>query len=232
MLYDVAARLPGAVKFIMPDFEFGLDIPASELEPVHLPFPSIAIEVPKRKHIVIASQQDSMVFVQSVRLSGTSPDGRPLWAAGTTYKIKRARFNGTDTKPIYFEGSAQVLVESNEERRAVEIHYAEQQVATVLALCGALSCANVSTERINSKPGAKVKAGHLPFDSYHILMVQPYTPDGNSPGGSHRPPREHLRRGHWRQLSAERRVWINNTTVNAGVGFLVTKDYAIQGKKI
>jgi hypothetical protein len=35
---------------------------------------------------------------------------------------------------------------------------------------------------------------------------------------THRSPREHLRRGHIRIYQSGRRIWVNSTLVNAGVG--------------
>jgi len=75
------------------------------------------------------------------------------------------------------------------------------------------------------------RAKPYPFDDYHILTIESpkaAASDGGH-GGSHRSPREHLRRGHIRRLEDGRKLWINATVVNAGVGGKVSKDYRIAG---
>lgn len=99
------------------------------------------------------------------------------------------------------------------------------EVNAVLELIEALSCSNVRHEALPVRKLNKSasKRGALPFDEYRVLTVR-------SPGGDeeqaaaraaaalHRSPREHLRRGHIRIYESGKRIWINPTLVNAGVG--------------
>ena len=67
------------------------------------------------------------------------------------------------------------------------------------------------------------RRGALPFDEYRILTVRSPGGDDEQPAARaavalHRSPREHLRRGHIRIYESGKRVWINPTLVNAGVG--------------
>jgi hypothetical protein len=67
------------------------------------------------------------------------------------------------------------------------------------------------------------KRGALPFDEYRVLVVNAPGKEGaaqeHSAGAmTHRSPREHLRRGHIRIYQSGRRIWVNSTLVNAGVG--------------
>lgn len=116
--------------------------------------------------------------------------------------------------------------------------YADE-VGCLLSFLNVLQCKNVGTDVIH--PGAVKKAmsagkkGVLPFDSYHILTVdvpsdKSCTNDSSSAtGGTHRSPREHVRRGHIRRLSDGRRIWVNSTIVGVkNNGGSVKKDYAIR----
>lgn len=101
------------------------------------------------------------------------------------------------------------------------------EIGATIDFLNALACSNVVTERIDPKRGAKTK-GVLPFDSYHVLVIKPRASsarDGSS--GSHRSPREHLRRGHIRRLESGIKIWVNATVVNAGIGYRVNKDYRV-----
>lgn len=101
------------------------------------------------------------------------------------------------------------------------------EIGATVDFLNALQCSNVGTERMDPKHGAKVK-GALPFDSYHVLTIRPSaTVARDTLGGSHRSPREHLRRGHIRRLETGAKVWVNATVVNPGVGGKVRKDYRV-----
>lgn len=104
----------------------------------------------------------------------------------------------------------------------------EYFVKVVLSFINALACSNVKIERSNA-PKQKVKSA-LQFDSYHILTIDRAVNGGNnSTGGSHRSPREHLRRGHIRRLADGRKIWVNACAVGAGNGAgKITKDYSIR----
>lgn len=104
-------------------------------------------------------------------------------------------------------------------------------VGVLLGLLNALACSNVHMERSEPKKGVKVKRA-LPFDTYHVLMVDvpSHHTGGGAGGGSHRSPREHLRRGHIVRPDGRRPYWRNATVVNAGVGGKVSKDYALRNR--
>ena len=105
-------------------------------------------------------------------------------------------------------------------------------IFAVLDLINALACKNVHIEKSPAKAtkqGKKVKAA-LPFDDYHFLTVD--VPGkagvrGEGLGGSHRSPREHLRRGHIRRLESGP-IWVNACVVNAGIGSKVGKSYLVR----
>lgn len=99
----------------------------------------------------------------------------------------------------------------------------------VLELIEALSCINVTHEALPARKPNKsaIKRGALPFDEYRVLVIREHERGTvrSEPLGSHRSPREHLRRGHIRRLQDGRKVWVNPTVVNAGTTGKVTTTY-------
>lgn len=223
---DAAAALNAisiASKFIIPSGRAIVDSHLRGLDGVDelcLPFPVLAIESTNKdgtRVIVLATQREDVIAMQSVYRLGADGTWRPScmlfmprrdYAEDVGSGIKYPRYSAADPKcpdQIPEEASVQVL-----------------------ALCNALACANVHIERSPAKKGAKVKNA-LPFDDYHVLTISP--PAGRAgpavPHGSHRSPREHLRRGHIRRLESGSKVWVNATVVNAGIGGKVGKDYRL-----
>jgi hypothetical protein len=98
------------------------------------------------------------------------------------------------------------------------------EITAVLELLEALSCCNVRHEPLPVRKLNKgaAKRGALPFDAYRVLVVETTgkedSESSSSANATHRSPREHLRRGHIRIYQTGRRIWINSTLVNAGVG--------------
>lgn len=104
------------------------------------------------------------------------------------------------------------------------------EIGAILCFLNAMQCSNVHVERSESKKsGKKVKSAHQ-FDTYHVLTVDiPNVHGIGKATGGHRSPREHLRRGHIRRLSDERKIWVNASVVGAGHGSgKITKDYLIR----
>jgi hypothetical protein len=101
--------------------------------------------------------------------------------------------------------------------------------SAVLELIEALSCSNVGHEALPARKVNKsaAKRGALPFDEYRVLTVRSAGAGGTASVSTidRRQSREHLRRGHIRNLQDGRRIWVNATVVNAGVGGRITKDY-------
>lgn len=105
---------------------------------------------------------------------------------------------------------------------------------TVGELVEALACSNVSHEALPVRKLNKgaAKRGALPFDEYRVLVVngRKFDAPGTGSGGSHRSPREHLRRGHIRRLQDGRTVWVNSTIVNAGTAGKISKVYDVRSE--
>lgn len=104
------------------------------------------------------------------------------------------------------------------------------EVNAVLSMMEALSCKNVESEALPVKPNkfAQRKKGALPYDEYRVLVIKGRKEsECESHGGSHRSPREHLRRGHIRRLHSGN-IWVNATIVNPGNHGKVKKVYALE----
>ena len=102
------------------------------------------------------------------------------------------------------------------------------ELCTLLSFLSALGCSNVGIEKKPSRENVKNKnvAEAMPFDDYHILVIQQKNTNFANMGGSHRSPREHLRRGHIRQLNNGQKIWVNACIVNAGTSGTVRKAYS------
>ena len=102
----------------------------------------------------------------------------------------------------------------------------------VLSLIEALSCSNVKATPLATRQKlnkSAAKRGALPFDEYHILTLDGQSKStGNSKTfADRRSPREHLRRGHIRQLE-NKKIWINSMVVNAGNHGKIHKSYELE----
>jgi hypothetical protein len=111
-----------------------------------------------------------------------------------------------------------------------------KDVLVVLGFLNALSCSNVHIRTSPPKKSARIRKNKsaLPFDEYHVLTISVHGEAGDREvlGGSHRSPREHLRRGHIRRLADGRRIWVNATVVAAGRGAgMIKKDYSLKWLK-
>jgi len=104
------------------------------------------------------------------------------------------------------------------------------ELSAVLVLVEALTCKNIKIEALPvPKNKSAQKRGSLPFDEYHVLSVdvREKLSSNEGSGGSHRSPREHLRRGHIRRLPTGN-IWVNSTVVNAGAPGKIIKHYALE----
>lgn len=112
------------------------------------------------------------------------------------------------------------------------------EVNSLLCFLLALSCKNVRArdsqdpkdiEKINKK---RLHKGKRPFFTYKILdIVVPIKSSSKQEQlgseNKRRPPRIHLRRGHIRKLSSEKRLWVNACVVGTMSQGTVEKDYRV-----
>lgn len=113
----------------------------------------------------------------------------------------------------------------------------KQHKLVLSAFLSALNCPNV--KRVEHKPESKLqksrqKRGKKPLFSYWTLELDMPKKDRGSEdfGGTHSPPRVHLRRGHPRQYAPDKWTWVQPCVVGTGRG-IVHKEYAtnFQGSK-
>jgi len=103
------------------------------------------------------------------------------------------------------------------------------EIGAVLALIEALSCKNVQIEKLPVRKPNKTaaKRGALLFDEYSVLTINRTNNNYAAVGGTHRSPREHLRRGHIRHLSTGN-IWVNSTVVSSNAGGKINKIYKLE----
>lgn len=236
-LCEIDALCRSATKFALPDGGRLLDDPLlralDEALPLRLPFASIALEyesdrslspepdepIVVLRRIVFCQEEEDAVRITPA-FYGRGPEGEawsiqhPSWFPLTNY-IQR-----NDSGP------PTMLMHVPEGLRASD--YADE-FGALLCFLNALACSNVSLERSPAPEGWRKAKPALPFDDYHVLVVSigrtPRSLSGSAPERSR--PREHLRRGHIRVLGT-RRVWVNSTVVNAGVGGRIFKQYRVR----
>ncbi len=103
----------------------------------------------------------------------------------------------------------------------------------IKAACVALEAEIAETEivRVPHKlNAARVRRGKLPLSDYHIINLahreRPAPLPLDHEGGTHRSPRLHFRRGHWRHL-VNHKTWVKWTLVgDPDLGF-IDKDYRL-----
>ena len=211
-------------------------------EKIHLPYPVIALEYEALKNnrsrnpdqkapsqicsrrLVLAYEAEEYIMVRPVFWY----DQHRVWVEIPECALPRKDYltrgvtNPEDGTPSV------VYVIAKQDERVSTSDYADE-VEALLHTLNVLQCANVRSEQLPpTKPTEKVKKDALPFDSYHVLTVDLSTRDqnsGESLGGTHRSPREHLRRGHIRRYQSGIKIFVQATVVNAGVGGHVSKDY-------
>ena len=110
------------------------------------------------------------------------------------------------------------------------------EILALLELCEALSCSNIKHEvmehydaKMNQR---RIKDGKVPlYETRTLWLDAPSTIvyGGNEGiGGTHRSPRQHLRRGHIRRLQSGKKVWVNSAVVGARNGGVICSTYAIR----
>lgn len=213
-------------KFMLPPDGRLLDDPEfraiDETLPLRLPFDAVALEydcpnsAAARRAILFCRQGEERVTIKLAYLARN--DG--FWYLAEDFGLPLTEYITRAQN-----GRAQFSVQTQGD--AMRAH--EQDGAqTLLGFLNALACSNVRMER-SDPPKLKAQMRKaLPFDSYHVLSIGgDKGPSETVAAGSHRSPREHLRRGHIRRLSSGAKIWVNATVVNPGIGGKVSKDYRV-----
>jgi hypothetical protein len=247
-----------SIKFILPEGGRLYDDPEyrsmNENELLHLPYPVIALEYTRRRDGLLREDQllcsKTILFAKEIGesillLMVAWSDCHGIWVPFPMIVMPRIgyldRSNVMDGRvaitaraPIPKNRGVGERMSVQEYKTALIDDYSDE-IGAFLCFLNILQCNNVRTESIQSKytrskNGGKIDAA-FPFDTYHILTIDsaPSKSGSDSASGSHRSPREHLRRGHIRRLSGDRRIWVNSTIVAAGRGAgTVKKEYVMQ----
>lgn len=228
-----------AQKFILPDGGRlvddkdlrGLD----ESEQLHLPFELIALEylrpvnemeqgeVPSSKSIVFAEQKEDLIAITQIAWN----DLYKMWAPYPQIAIPRTGYldrsvRSPEGRPAIRFKKSLATVDAN-----IPSSDYQDELGALLCFLNILNCSNVHIDVSHPKHRSRKVKAALPFDSYHMLTIsRPSGGGGLHQGGTHRSPREHLRRGHIRRLD-KGRIWVNSTIVAAGSAGTVRKDYAL-----
>lgn len=112
------------------------------------------------------------------------------------------------------------------------LHDISGEIRAVLEMAEALSCVNISSSVLQKEGNnkAREKHGKVPiYETRELVLVSPLnrTQRQESKGGSHRSPRQHLRRGHIRKLDDTRRIWVNSCVVGSKENGVLEKKYSI-----
>lgn len=238
--------LPSAEKFILPHGGLMSDDPEyralDETEELKLPFPTIAIEYWSSwshskfpfQNVLLAQESTDQILCCTATRCMEPIGGTTAWYPPRMMKMPRVGYlNRAVPKERHLNKSRVPIIATAEDDGTV-IDWRNLNI--LLCFINILRCSNVHSEvmppKVDRRPPCKRRKDPLPFDTYHILTVDvPGKPGvtGAGLGGSHRSPREHLRRGHIRRLDSGARIWVNACVVAAGKGAgVVRKDYALQ----
>ena len=226
-------------KFILPDegilvwdpeFRALLDAPK-----LVLPYKFIALEfsvndthAPVRRHVMFVRERDEVVHLSVARFA--QHIGNWTW-------LPECAISVNDYLKVNQSTGAIELVFRPLAPDAQDPQLYHNYLDVLMSFINTLQCSNVHIERNGSRDKARKAKAALPFDTYHVLTLDvvesPYTNAANqAPGlGTHRSPREHLRRGHIVRPGLGRPYFRRPTMVNAGRGFgKVDKDYRLRNR--
>lgn len=236
-----------AEKFMLPEGGRLYDDPQyralNENERLNLPYPVIALEYSRKSCEVVSDDQvmcsKSILFAKELDRDWLElnivvwSDHHRMWCPFP--KAGMPRIGYLDRTQV-INGRVCTKISCFDDRLLSD--YADE-VGALLCFLNVLQCNNVHVERIrpkraDNKNGKKIKT-EFPFDTYHILTIDAASIKNGDSGvavsGTHRSPREHLRRGHIRRLASGLRTWVNATVVAAGRGAgLVRKDYSLASR--
>lgn len=78
-----------------------------------------------------------------------------------------------------------------------------------------------------AKNAKRIAKGKKPMYEWRTVEIKPPAPKSTSLGGTHASPRQHDRRGHWRQYKSGKRVWVRNAKVGKASNGTVFHDYKV-----
>lgn len=248
---DKLKGLPDVLRLPFPEIIIEYEYHGDEGDWKHVKFKDPSNEVQEcPKRIVYAREEGNAILVTGI--FGIKRNNMLVWSVYPGYLqvfVKKttenlnniSAFRNDDIRKIYQKGHKTPFlslpipapwVAHQEEIYDCVMMDLGYEAQVMCELLEALNCANVSQETLPKKKFNKALASKfaIPYDEYRILMVNTSKSSASqSHGGSHAPPREHLRRGHIRRLANGKQIWVNACVVNAGVGGKLTKAYGFSG---
>lgn len=238
--FDYIEDLKDAVNFTLPEGGFLLNDKLKGLynhNGLNLPYPktSISYSVDGVKYVILAMQCEKNHPIIAVMFQTTEQKkfllNRVLTAFSSDVELHETKISGVKFNDI-------TLNESSINDRH-EYYYSVSAIVsqTIMELLEALSCSNVSHEPIPRKKGLSgisAKNMALPMYENRRLVINANRKDSNRKDngviviGGHASPREHLRRGHIRNLQDGRKIWVNSCVVGAAANGRIDKTYVIK----
>jgi hypothetical protein len=116
------------------------------------------------------------------------------------------------------------------------VHDTMADVSSLLEFMEAMSCSNVGSEVAQegntSKNARRIRDGKLPIYETRVLTVEiprETAKRQTSIGDALRlSPRQHLRRGHIRRLTDERKIWVQSCVVGSANNGVINKSYRVR----
>lgn len=236
---EIIKKMKKTTKFVIPEngkiFDAGFK--SINKENLRLPFDCVALEFFSTnkgvisKTIITANQNKDSIGAMAFCYIDDKSVNCPWCVCPVAVEIHHDKII-----PIQLSNPKEVILtnglrQNNDYNNKDSIEDAAGIAYCVLEFIEALSCKNVSIESHAHRKKGKSKLDALPFDDYKVLCVnvnKKYDSVGNEikEQGTHRSPREHLRRGHIRRLH-KGNVWVQSTVVNPGIGGRIEKDYRI-----
>lgn len=88
--------------------------------------------------------------------------------------------------------------------------------------------ASIPTPRESEVNARKIRKGKKPLVEFRLITVTAKErKEPTHPGGTHASPRQHWRRGHWREYRSGRRTWVEPMLVGDEKNGKIVKDYAV-----
>jgi hypothetical protein len=196
---------------------------------INLPYETIVLELRRTQRDRIA--RGIIILVEtveenSIRISAIAEASNGYWTVNTIVTI----LPKSNISVSMLDNLNNVIIAPEYNRRlvpdlvALERDIQKLSVRIVLELVEALSCSNVYIDTLSvSTKFNKQRAsqGKLPLYEYKILTIDAPTEHSSNRvplGGTHRSPRQHLRRGHVRIYNrgtpSEYKVWVNSMVIN------------------
>ena len=238
IMLAIAKQIKSSVHFSLPDngVIFDDNLKGLEEKEINLPFYSITVETAlinngdnrQNKRLILASNVEDRICIISARASNEGTWMINPCMCSITNGTTLNDYTNVEFKtilPLIFRHSDESIEHLQQDSRMA--------LVTVLELIEALSCTNVeiSTHQPASPKNAqRIKSHKLPIYETKVLTIkagkESLSNADNGIKGNHASPRQHLRRGHIRQLKSGN-IWVNSCVVGSKEHGVIDKSYKV-----